>query len=68
MDNHSKKKITKNKKYTIVCDKVMLSHKKRNNCTCPDVVLNLIDGDRIWTRVEFECGERIKINTSCLDI
>ena len=40
-------------------------HKARNLhlvCDHNDVVINLMGGKRVWTMIQFECGERIKIN------
>jgi hypothetical protein len=68
MENtNSKKDMIKNEKYAIICDKIFENHKWRNNCVCEPYVLNLIGGKLVWTRVEFDCGERIKINCNCLD-
>ena len=64
---HKKKTMKRNKKYVIIAEKLVEAHKWRCVCSCNNIVLNIISGDLIWTRVEFECGERIKINCQCLD-
>lgn len=48
--------------------RVLEAHKARvsNICEDNDVVTNLLDGNRIWTMIEFKCGERIKINCQLL--
>jgi len=65
---HVKKNMKKNKRYIITCQKLFDAHKLRNICDCSNVVVNLKDGLLVWTHVEFECGERIKINCHCLEI
>lgn len=64
---HSKKNMKKDAQYAIIVDKIVASHRMRCVCACPVVVKNLMGGLRVWTRVEFECGERIKINCHCLE-
>lgn len=66
-NSHPRKDMKKNKKYIITCKKTVDAHRWRHVCDCPDVVLNLRGGLLVWTHVEFDCGERIKINCSCLE-
>jgi hypothetical protein len=48
--------------------KVFEAHKARvlNICDDTDIVTNLLEGNRVWTMIEFSCGERIKINCQLL--
>ena len=55
------------KDFLINNSKYLLAHNWRCNCQCSGKVTNLLGGERIWTRVRFECGEVIKINSCCLD-
>ena len=64
---HHKKSMKKNEEYVVVCNKIVEAHKYRCGCDCKCVVMNLLGGKRVWTRIEFECGERIKINCHCLE-
>jgi hypothetical protein len=64
---HKKKTMKRNKTYRITEAKLVEAHRWRCGCNCSDIVLNLISGELIWTRVEFKCGERIKINCHCLE-
>ena len=63
---HKKIEMKKNKTYMVICDKIVASHCLREGCSCSDVVVNLMGGLRVWTIVEFECGERVKVNCHCL--
>jgi len=65
--SHNKIAMKKNAKYRIVVDKYIDGHRIRNGCSCSNVVLNLINGRRIWTRIRFDCGEVCKINCHCLE-
>lgn len=64
---HSKKRMKRNKKYKIICEKVFNNHKWRCNCACKNEVINIIEGQVVWTRVLFDCGDMIKINVHCLE-
>jgi hypothetical protein len=64
---HEKIKMLRDKKYKINDIKYHSGHCWRCGCNCPDIVLNLLIGSRIWTRVKFDCGEVIRINCACLD-
>jgi len=63
---HSKIDMVKNALYEITTSKYVAAHRARYGCNCSAVVLNLLGGKRYWTRVQFDCGERIKINCHCL--
>ena len=63
---HSKINMEKNASYIVTESKYILAHRARCVCNCSSVVLNLLGGKRYWTRVQFSCGERIKINCHCL--
>jgi len=69
MDNkrHPKKEMEKSVEYIVICNKIVEAHRHRCYCECKDVVMNLMGGRRIWTRIEFECGERVKVNCHCLE-
>lgn len=61
VSKHPTKDMAKNCTYTV--DSATLEkHQWRCKCECPEKVLNLMGDKRVWTRVEFECGEQIKIN------
>lgn len=51
-----------------VSEKTWQMHILRHYCGCPKEVENLLEGDRVWTRVRFKCGEVQKLNCSTLKI
>lgn len=67
MSGHQKKTLQRGQKLKITVYKIIRGHQLAHNCSCSDIVVNLIEGDRVWTRVEFECGELKKINVHCLE-
>ena len=69
MDNkrHKKKQMHKGEEYVVICKKIIDAHTYRCGCECKNIVMNLMGGPRVWTRIEFECGERIKVNCHCLE-
>lgn len=64
---HDLKEMIKDKKYKITNDKYVSSHRWRCQCSCPEIVTNLLAGSLTWTRIKFDCGEMIKINCQCLE-
>jgi hypothetical protein len=66
-NKQTKVDMDKNVKYDIIVKKIVLAHQHRCECECSSIVLNLLGGLRLWTRVEFDCGERIKINCHALE-
>ena len=65
-NSHEKVQMKKNRKYVLLVEKILVAHRWRCNCECSEEVMNLLGGLRAWTRIEFECGERIKVNCHCL--
>ena len=63
---HIRVPMKKNGDYFVTNEKIVEMHRLRCVCNCPDIVKNLRGGNIIVTIVEFECGERIKINCHCL--
>lgn len=66
--SHQKVDMKKNVYYKIITPKYISAHRARCGCNCSGVVLNLLGGLRVWTRVRFECEEMIKINCQALKI
>lgn len=67
MNGHAKKKLTRGQRMRVTEEKIIEGHWTVCMCSCSDEVTNLIDGDRVWTRVEFDCGVVKKINVHCLE-
>lgn len=68
MLTHKKILMYKNAEYR-VDEKAFTLYKARNLHKVvdhDDVVINLMGGERVWTMIQFKCGERIKINCSRL--
>jgi hypothetical protein len=67
MQIHPKVYMIKGAKYRVAA-KVLEAHIARvmNICSDTDIVTNLLEGNRVWTMIEFGCGERIKINCQLL--
>ena len=64
---HTAIEMVKDAKYKITDEKYLFGHQFRCKCQCSDEVLNLLSGQLVWTRVQFDCGEIIKINCQCLE-
>lgn len=67
MNGHEKKEIFTGQQMRITSEKISQGHWIKCMCDCDDIVTNLIEGKRVWTRVRFKCGEMIKINVHCLE-
>jgi hypothetical protein len=65
---HVKVEMIKLHKYKILYVKYIETHRLKNMCKCSEIVTNLLGGERIWTRIQFDCGEIIKINCGCLKL
>lgn len=68
MKQHPKISMIKGQKYRVDA-RVLDMHRARNLhrvCDHDDIVINLMGGHRVWTMIQFGCGERIKINCQLL--
>jgi hypothetical protein len=64
---HLKIDMKKNEDYIVMNEKIVDMHRLRCVCNCSDVVKNLRGGFIVVTIIEFECGERVKVNCHCLE-
>lgn len=62
---HEPIEMIKEEHYTID-DRLAEMHRWRCMCECESTVINLMGDKRVWTRVQFDCGEQVKVNCKCL--
>jgi len=67
MRGHKKKKMTRGQNMRVVVQKIIDGHRAKYGSECSDIVTNLIEGERVWTRVLWSDGLVQKINVACLE-
>ena len=72
MTGHQEYEMKKGATYRIIVPKYTEGHNinhiiNAQDNKCGEEVINLLGGKRIWTRVQFACGDIIKINCACLE-
>ena len=65
--SHPKKYIKKGQRVRLLLDKHIQGHHMSYNCECTDEATNTIEGERVWTRIVFDCGVMMKINCQCIE-
>lgn len=72
MTGHQEYEMVKDAVYRIIVPKHIESHNIKHTMSgedtcCQNEVINLLDGNRVWTRIKFACGDISKINCACLE-